>query len=82
MLFSGSFVDIEPSGADFQMRPSAPTLQCLLLECLLSRFPPRLLHIQGICLARFLFQIDVISIFLSQKQGDIRLLLQTVLLDR
>ena len=36
------------------MRPSAPILQNLRLECLLSRFLPRVTHIQGIFLARLL----------------------------
>ena len=34
------------------MRPSPPILQCLRLVCLLSRFFPRVTHIQGIYLAR------------------------------
>ena len=46
------------------------------------RFLPRIMHIQGIHLARLLGQNDVVSISLWQKQGDIRKLLQTVLLVR
>ena len=47
--------------------PSAPTLQCLLLECLLSRFLPRTRHTRGISLARLVTQSDVISLGISQK---------------
>ena len=42
----------------------------------------RTIHNRGICLARLLDQIDVISTCPSQKQGDIRPLLQTVSLAR
>ena len=49
------------------MRLSPPILQCLQLECLLSRFPSRLMHVQGISLRRLL-EIDVISKGLSPKQ--------------
>ena len=52
----------------FQMRPSAPTLQCLLLECLLSRFAPRLMHIHGMYLARLLDHIDLISIVFGRNR--------------
>ena len=56
------------------------SLALSVLQCLLSRFPPRTRHNRGIYLARLLDQIDVISIGPSHKLCDIRPLLQTVLL--
>ena len=53
------------------MRPSPPIPQFLRPQCILSKFPPRFLHIQKIYRARLLDQIDVVSICLSQRQGDI-----------
>ena len=61
----------------FLMRPSPPTLRYLRPRCLLSRFPPRTIHTQGIYLARLLDRIDVVSIGLPQKWSDNRQLLQT-----
>ena len=52
-----------------QMRPSPPILQCLRPLCLLSRFLPRTIHIQGIYLARLLDQIDVVSIRSFEEIG-------------
>ena len=64
------------------MRPSAPILQCLRPQCLLSRFTARTVHSREIFLARLLCRTDAVATGLSQKKGGVRPLLHTVLLDR
>ena len=53
-------------------------LQCLRPQCLLSRFPPRVMLNRDIHLVRLLSRTDAVATGLSQKLGDIRPLLQTV----
>ena len=58
-------------GRGVQIRPSEPILQYLRSISLLSRFPPRVAHVQGISLTRLLIKIDVISIFFLLKWGSL-----------
>ena len=56
-------------GRGFQMRPSAPILQCLRPKCLLSRFTPHTTHNRGTFQVRLSDRIGGVSTGLEQKKG-------------